>query len=112
MPVRVLNVRRYARSAGGGVIVASVRAVGGRTLAVAEGQGCEYRHDMWCASAPSPACHQSCQTRINSQTQFQQHAGQRMTSKTVQNSSLVQFRAHRGLQGRHIGGHIGCFYNV
>ena len=25
---------------------------------------------------------------------------------------LVQFRAHRGLRESHIGGHIGCFYNV
>jgi hypothetical protein len=41
MPVRVLNVRRCARSAGGGVIVVGVRAVGGRSLAVAERQGSE-----------------------------------------------------------------------
>jgi len=41
MPVRVLKVRRCARAAGGGVIVVGVRAVGGRSLAVAEGQGCE-----------------------------------------------------------------------
>ena len=26
--------------------------------------------------------------------------------------SLVQFGAHRGLQGSHIGGHIVYFYNV
>ncbi|MGB8495556.1 MAG: site-specific integrase [Candidatus Acidiferrum sp.] len=28
------------------------------------------------------------------------------------NYNLVQFRAHRGLQGSHIGGHIVYFYNV
>jgi hypothetical protein len=41
MPVRVLNVHRCARSAGGGVIMVGVRAVGGRSLAVAERLGCE-----------------------------------------------------------------------
>ena len=28
------------------------------------------------------------------------------------NHHLVQFGAHRGLQGSHIGGHIVYFYNV
>jgi len=42
MPVRVFKMRRRARAAGGGVIVVGVRIVGGRSLAIAEGQGCEY----------------------------------------------------------------------
>src|SRR5512146_1484115 len=33
-------------------------------------------------------------------------------SHSWKNSSLVQFRAHRGPRGSHIGGHIVCFYNV
>jgi hypothetical protein len=39
MPVRVLKVRRCARTAGGGgVIVVGVRAIGGRSLAVPKGR--------------------------------------------------------------------------
>src|SRR5258706_561822 len=38
--------------------------------------------------------------------------GKARPSLALLNQSLVQFGAHRGLQGSHIGGHIVYFYNV
>jgi hypothetical protein len=38
---------------------------------------------------------------------------EQMTGEVARHiKNLVQFRAHRGLQGSHIGGHIVYFYNV
>src|ERR1700723_1414708 len=53
--------------------------------------------------------------RSNS-TSTDQHAnvprGCQQHHRTHKKSHLVQFRAHRGLQGSHIEGHIVYFYNV
>ena len=40
------------------------------------------------------------------------HVAEQRRVRSTEIMPLVQFRAHRGLQGSHIGGHIVCFCNV
>src|ERR1700674_4506947 len=43
---------------------------------------------------------------------FPDYLGSQIVGAVRDNGCLVQFGAHRGLQGSHIGGHIVYFYNV